>query len=154
VGLAAALVQGGLIRVVMPRLGERRALLVGLAFSVAGYVAFGAATRGWMFYAIIFPFALGGLAGPATQSLISRQVGPSEQGEIQGTLASLMSMMAIVGPLLGTNLFARFSPATASPRIPGAHFFAAACLNACGLLLAARLFARTPEAAPAALPEG
>ncbi|MEO6420995.1 MAG: MFS transporter, partial [Polyangiaceae bacterium] len=73
VGVASALVQGGLVRVVTPRLGETRTVLVGLFFSVAGYIAMGSATRGWMMYVLIFPFALGGLAGPATQAILTRE---------------------------------------------------------------------------------
>lgn len=76
--------------------------------------------------------------------VLSRQVGPSEQGELQGSLASLQSAAAIAGPLLGTALFARFAPVTARPHVPGAPFFAAAGLNAVGLGLALPLFARTP----------
>ncbi|MCC6553044.1 MAG: TCR/Tet family MFS transporter [Polyangiaceae bacterium] len=144
VGVASAVVQGGLIRLIMPRLRERRALIVGLLLNICGFIAFGLATRTWMMYATTLPFALGGISGPATQSLISREVGPSEQGEIQGSLSSLQSVTAIVGPLLATSLFARFTPEAASPRIQGAHYFAAALLNICGLLLALRLFARTP----------
>ena len=150
VGLASALVQGGMVRVLMPWLRERRALVVGLLFSAAGFAALGAATEGWMMYAFIGPFALGGLAGPAVQSLISREVAASEQGELQGSLASLASLTSIAGPLLATSLFARFSPPDADPRIPGAPFFAAACFQVAGLLLALRLFARkTAEPTPA-----
>lgn len=149
VGLSTALVQGGLIRVVMPKLRERRALMLGLVFSAIGLVGFGAATSGWMMYAIIFPFTLSGFAAPAIQSLVSREVSDSEQGEIQGSLGSLASLAAIVGPLIGTALFARFGTGAAVPRVPGVSFFAAASMSVIGLLLVMRLFARTPEAAPA-----
>ncbi len=153
VGVATATVQGGLIRVVMPRLGERRVLVTALGVSALGFLGFGFATHSWMIYAIILPFALGGLAGPATQALITGAVGPSEQGELQGSLASLSSLTAIVAPLIGTVLLARFGPATARPHIPGAPFFFAAILNFVGMLLALRLFARTSRAAAdAALP--
>lgn len=145
VGLAAALVQGGVVRMVIPRLGERRALLVALCFNIAGHVAFGLSTRGWMMYAFLFPFALGGVAAPAGRALLSREVGASEQGELQGSLGSLSSLSAVLAPLLSTSLFARFAPATATPRIPGMLFFAAALFNLVGLGLAARLFARLPE---------
>jgi DHA1 family tetracycline resistance protein-like MFS transporter len=137
-------VQGGLIRLIMPRLGERRALVLGLSVNIAGYVALALATRGWMMYAICIPFALGGLAGPAIQAILSREVGPSEQGELQGSLSSLQSLTAILGPLLATGLFARFAAPTASPRVPGATFFVAAAFNLLGMLLALRLFARMP----------
>jgi DHA1 family tetracycline resistance protein-like MFS transporter len=98
--------------------------------------------------AFLAPFALGGLAGPAIQALLSREVSASEQGELQGTLASLNSLCAIAGPILGTFLFAHFAPVTASPRIPGAAFFAAAALNVVGCLWAVRLFARMRSVVP------
>jgi DHA1 family tetracycline resistance protein-like MFS transporter len=144
VGLTAAIVQGGLIRVIMPRLGERRALLVGLTVSAVGFLAFAFATRGWMMYAILIPFALGGIAGPATQSILSREVGPSEQGELQGSLSSLQSLTGILGPLIATTLFTRFAAPSATPHLPGAPFFVAAGLNLLGMTLALRLFAKTP----------
>ncbi len=144
VGLSSAIVQGGLIRVLVPRLGERRALVLGLAVNVLGFVAFGLATRGWMMYAIVVPFALGGLANPSLQALVSRAVGPAEQGEVQGALTSIQSLTAVVAPLIGTGLYATFGPATARPHVPGAPFFLAACFHAVGLALAVRLFARPP----------
>jgi DHA1 family tetracycline resistance protein-like MFS transporter len=151
VGVSTALVQGVLIRALLPPLGERRALLLGLGLGAVGHLGFGLAQHGWVMYAMLFPFALAGLAGPATQALITREVGPSEQGELQGSLNSLAGLTAIVGPLLGTDLLARFAPATAHPRIPGAPFLAAACFSVLGLALAVRLFRRMP-AAPAPAP--
>ncbi len=145
VGLATAVVQGGLVRVVVPRLGERRALVVGLMMAVTGHTLLGLADRGWMMLAFIPPLALGGLAGPAVQAIISREVGPNEQGELQGSLNSLGGIAAIVGPIIGTTLLARFGPETASPHVPGAAFFAAAGFNLVGLLLALRLFSRAPR---------
>jgi MFS transporter, DHA1 family, tetracycline resistance protein len=144
VGVAQAVVQGGLIRVVIPWLGERRALFVGLAINIVAYVAFGVVTRGWMLYALLAPFSLGGIVGPAAQAILSREVDPSEQGEMQGSISSLQSLTAIAGPILGTQLLARFAPEGARFHIPGAPYFAAACFNAYGLLLALRFFARTP----------
>jgi DHA1 family tetracycline resistance protein-like MFS transporter len=149
VGVSTALVQGGLIRALLPRFGERRLLVGGLCIGAAGLMGYGLANRSWMIYAIIVPAALAGVAAPATQALITREVGPSEQGELQGSLASLSSLTAIAGPLIGTALLARFGAADASPHIPGAPFFFAALLNVVGLLLALRLFARLPAKAPA-----
>jgi len=142
VGLATAVVQGALVRVVVPRLGERRALLVGLLMAVTGHTLLGLASQGWMLLVFIVPLALGGLAGPAVQAIISREVGPNEQGELQGSLNSLNGIAAIVAPVIGTTLLARFGAETAAPHIPGAAFFAAAAFNALGLLLALRLFSR------------
>lgn len=144
VGVTSGVVQAGLVRVVVPRLGERRSVLLGLLFSVGSHLAFASVTQGWMMYAVIVAFAPGGITGPAAQALLSREVGASEQGELQGSLTSLQSICAVVAPLVGTYLFSRFAPVTASPRIPGAPFYAAAILSAVGLLLAARLFARLP----------
>jgi DHA1 family tetracycline resistance protein-like MFS transporter len=126
VGVMSAVVQGGLVRAVMPRLGETRAVIVGL---------------------VIIPFSLGGIAGPALQSTLSRQVPPNEQGELQGSVNSLQSVTSIVGPILGTNLLAYFGAPTAQPRIVAMPFYVAAALQCIGLALALRLFARTPKAA-------
>ncbi len=149
VGVGGAIVQGGLVGVIVPRLGERRSLLVGLSVGALGFVAFALASRGWMMYALIAPLSLGGIAGPPTQALLTREVGPSSQGELQGSLASLNSLTAIAGPILGTRLFARFASEGALPHFPGAPFVAAALLNAGAFTLALWLFARTPPAAPA-----
>jgi DHA1 family tetracycline resistance protein-like MFS transporter len=146
VGAATAVVQGGVVRMVVPRLGERRALVAGLLLGVMGHIMMGLAQRGWMILVFSVPLALGGLAGPAVQAIISREVGPRDQGELQGSLNSLAGVAAIVGPLIGTGLLARFGPPGATPRIPGAPFFASAAFIAIGLLLALRLFARSRPA--------
>ena len=147
-GCGMAIAQGVLMRRILPRLGERGTLLAGLGVGVAGYAALGLVTRGWMVYALIFVLAMSGVAGPATQALISREVGASEQGEMQGGVNSLSGLASIVGPLVGTTLLARFAPDDASPRLPGAPYYAAAALLALGLLLAVRAFARLPARGP------
>jgi DHA1 family tetracycline resistance protein-like MFS transporter len=153
VGVAMALVQGVLVRAVVPRLGEKRALLFGLAMGVLAQAGFGLADRGWVLLAVIPLLSLGGLAGPAVQAIISREVESNEQGEIQGALSSLNGIAAIAGPLIGTTLLARFSPVDASPRIQGAAFFAASMFNALGLFLAVRLLSqRTARAIGATSP--
>jgi DHA1 family tetracycline resistance protein-like MFS transporter len=154
VGVATAIVQGGLVRVAVPRLGERRALVVGLTMAVVGHLLLGLANHGWMAYAFIAPLALGGLAGPAIQAITSRSMSATEQGELQGALNGLGGLAAIVGPLIGTGLLASFGGETADPRVPGAPFFAASAFNVLGLLLALRLFmtARAPEGAGATNP--
>ena len=144
VGLGMAIVQGLLVRRIVPRLGERRALLVGLALGAAGYAAIGAAQHGWEIYVLILLLALGGIAGPAVQAIITSEVGPKEQGELQGALNSLSGMAAIIGPIIGTGLLAQFGPETATPHIPGASFYAASAFSLVGLVLAARVFATLP----------
>ncbi|HEY0272451.1 MAG TPA: MFS transporter, partial [Chitinophaga sp.] len=81
---------------------------------------------------------LGGLCGPAVQGIISTQVPPTEQGELQGALTSVMSITAIIGPPLMTNLFKWFSRPHATIFFPGAPFLAAAGCCLLSLLLAMR----------------
>ncbi len=140
VGLAAAVVQGGMTRPIVKALGESRTALLGLAATALAYIAYGSVSQGWMIYAVI-PFgALGGLATPAVQALISRHVGADEQGGVQGALTSLASVAGILGPLLAANLFAYFiRPSLATP-IPGASFYASALLTVMAMILARRAF--------------
>ncbi|GAB3333456.1 tetracycline resistance MFS efflux pump [Larkinella ripae] len=128
IGLTVAIVQGGVIRVVVPKLGPKRSVFTGLACSALGFTLFAFATQGWMMFAFMIPYALGGLAGPAVQGLISSQVPPNEQGELQGALASLASMTSIIGPLLMTHLFAYFTKPEAPVYFPGAPFLMGAVL--------------------------
>jgi DHA1 family tetracycline resistance protein-like MFS transporter len=153
VGLGAAFVQGFLVRKVVPRVGQERALFVGLAMSITGNVLLGLADRGWLLLCFVPVLALGRLAEPAVQAILSQKVFASEQGELQGALNSLMGVAAIVGPLIGTNLLATFGPETARVRVPGAPFFASATISMLGLLIAVRVIRATcPQSAPARSP--
>jgi DHA1 family tetracycline resistance protein-like MFS transporter len=138
IGLTVAIVQGGLIRIAIPKLGQRKAVFTGLTFYVIGFTLFAFASRGWMMFAFMIPYALGGLAGPAVQGLISSQVPSNEQGELQGALASLASMTSIVGPLLMTNLFAYFTKPEAPVYFPGAPFLMGAVLTLTSVFLVAK----------------
>ncbi len=146
VGLGTAVVQGGLIRYLLPRLGERRAMVFGLSLSALSFAGIGFASRGWMLLALVAPLSLGSIAGPAGQSIVSRHFGPSEQGEIQGALSSIQSFTNIIAPLLATHLYAVFGSPGSVPFVPGAPFLAGAAFQSLGLVLAARLFARLPAA--------
>ena len=86
----------------------------------------------------LVPYCLGGIAGPALQGIISNQVPANEQGELQGGLTSLMSVSAIIGPLIMNNLFAYFTSASAPFYFPGMHFIAGALMIAVGTLFAIR----------------
>lgn len=129
VGLMVAIVQGGLIRIVIPRIGQKRSVFVGLIFYTVGFFLFAIATKGWMMFLFVIPFALGGFAGPALQSIITSAVSPNEQGELQGALTSLISLTSIFGPLLMTNLFSYFSAPYAPVYFPGAPFLMGALLS-------------------------
>lgn len=109
IGLMIAFVQGFLTRILIPKLGARKAIYTGFGFSILGSLLYCFANESWMVYAIMVPFALGGLAGPAMQGIISGQVPANEQGELQGSLTSLNSVATIIGPLLMTSLFAVYT---------------------------------------------
>jgi DHA1 family tetracycline resistance protein-like MFS transporter len=128
VGLLIGGVQGGLIRVVNPWLGERRSTYIGLILYGIGLLLFGFANKSWMMFAFLIPYCLGGIAGPALQSIITGQVPPNEQGELQGALTSLMSLTTVVGPPLMTGLFAWFTSDHAPAHIPGVPFLLGAIL--------------------------
>lgn len=145
VGVMTALVQGLLIRVLIPKLGQQRAVYTGLMFYVVGYLLFAFATQGWMMFAFLVPFCMGGICGPALQGIISTQVPANEQGELQGALTSLVSATAIVGPPIMTNLFAWFSQPSAPVHFPGAPFLAGAVLTLGGMLLARQVLGATAK---------
>jgi DHA1 family tetracycline resistance protein-like MFS transporter len=149
VGLMAAIVQGGLIRWINPRLGPARSVYVGMALYAVGFALFAFATKGWMMFAFLVPYCLGGIAIPAIQGIMSAQVPASEQGELQGGLTSLVSLTSIVGPLLMTNLFAYFTGPKAPIYFPGAPFLLGSVLTITSLLLAFRALSRhVPQPAP------
>jgi MFS transporter, DHA1 family, tetracycline resistance protein len=124
VGVAVAVVQGGLIRLIIPKLGNKNAVFLGLAVYVVSFIGLAFVPQGWMVMALIVPYAFAGITGPAIQGIISGQVPPNEQGELQGGLTSLMSLAGIVGPLLMTNLFAYFTRPGAPVYFPGAPYLA------------------------------
>lgn len=138
VGFATGTVQGGLTRILIPKLGAQRSVYIGLGLYAVGFVLFAFATQGWMMFAFMVPFSLGGLAGPSLQGIISGQVPPNEQGELQGALTSLISLTSIVGPLLMTNLFAYFTVPTTPIHFAGAPFLMGAVLSLFSMLLAIR----------------
>ncbi|HXI86739.1 MAG TPA: TCR/Tet family MFS transporter [Parvularculaceae bacterium] len=108
VGLTAALVQGGLARLVIPRIGERKSAFIGVTIAMIAYLAYGLATKGWMIYAII-PFgALAGFAQPSLQGIMSRTIPANAQGELQGAVGSIAGFSMIIGPYLMTQVFAAF----------------------------------------------
>lgn len=128
VGLLVGGVQGGLVRVINPRIGNEKSVYVGLGLYALGLFLFAFATEGWMMFVFLVPYCLGGIAGPALQSIITGHVPPNEQGELQGALTSLMSATSIIGPPLMTNLFAYFTHKEAPVYFPGAAFFLGALL--------------------------
>jgi MFS transporter, DHA1 family, tetracycline resistance protein len=147
VGVFAAIVQGGLIKKLLPRLGERRMVLTGLACGATGFVGYGLAPSGPWFWACIPIMAFWGLAGPAVMSLSTRMIGPSEQGRLQGATNCLSSLANIAGPVIFTQLFNGFihtgkDSGRFGYEIPGAGFFLAASLLLAAFFLAWRIAGR------------
>ncbi|REG78277.1 TCR/Tet family MFS transporter [Algoriphagus antarcticus] len=136
VGLLVASVQGGLIRVVIPKIGQANSVYVGIALQAIGLFCFGIASAGWMLFIFLIPYCLGGISAPALQGIISSQVPDSEQGELQGALTSLLSLTAIVGPVMMNSLFSYFTSEEAPIYLPGAAFYLASILMTFSLFFA------------------
>ena len=143
VGLAVAVVQGGLIRTIIPRLGQQRSVYFGLLFYSLGFFLYAFATSTWMMFAFTAIYCMGGIAGPAIQGLISGQVPPNEQGQLQGALTSMMSLTSIIGPLMMANVFALFSGPRAPIYFPGASLALGGVLTLISALLARSSLHRT-----------
>jgi MFS transporter, DHA1 family, tetracycline resistance protein len=141
VGICAMAVQGAAIGPIVRRLGERRALLLGLGCGAIGFLIFGAAPNGPLFWLGIPVMALWGVAGAATQALMTQLVAPDQQGQLQGATSSVQSVSQLVGPFLFTLTFAYFIGAQAPVRLPGAPFLLASVLLVLSLLIAARTLA-------------
>jgi len=138
VGLMVGLVQGGLIRWVIPKFGAEKTLYIGLLLSSLGLLLFAFASNGAWMFAFIIPYTLGGIAGPALQSIMSSFAPANEQGELQGAFASLLSATTIFAPPVMTNLFAYFSKTNAPIYFPGAPFLLSSVLVLLGVWLARR----------------
>jgi DHA1 family tetracycline resistance protein-like MFS transporter len=138
IGIATAIVQGGLIRAIIPKLGQQRSVYFGLGMYALGFVLFAFASQGWMMYAFTFVYCLGGICGPAMQGIMAGTVPPNAQGELQGGFTSLMSLTSIFGPIIMSQLF-YFAASDASPvYFPGAPMILGAVLSLVSSLLARR----------------
>ncbi|MDX5321803.1 MAG: TCR/Tet family MFS transporter [Bacteroidota bacterium] len=138
VGVMSALVQGLLIRIAIPKLGQFKAIVYGFLFYILGLILFAFANQGWMLFAILVLYSLGGIAGPAIQGFMSNLVDKNEQGELQGGISATMSLSLIAGPYIMTKTYAYFANPTHEPHFPGAAFLLAAAFAALSLLLVIR----------------
>lgn len=136
VGVLVGVVQGGLIRFINPKLGNEKSIYVGLLLYTLGLVLFAFATEGWMMFAFLVPYCLGGIAGPALQSILAGHVPQNEQGELQGALTSLMSISTIIGPLIMNNLFKYFTTDNAPFHFPGVSFLLGAIFMLLSVVIA------------------
>jgi DHA1 family tetracycline resistance protein-like MFS transporter len=128
-GIGIAVVQGLLMKPILRLLGERNAVIAGLSVDVVAFVALGFVTNGWIALALTPLTALGSVAGPALQGIMSRTAADDQQGELQGTLASITAVATIAAPLIMTQTFFYFTHAGAPFYLPGAPFLLAAVLT-------------------------
>ena len=148
VGVLAIIVQGGMVRPSVKRFGERKVLLIATFISAVSFIGYAFASQPWMLPVIAVIGALGGLAGPAIQSLITKEVDESFQGEVQGALTSLQSLTSIAAPLVFTSvLFGYFTRASAPVYFPGAPFLLGGILIFVAFFIAIAVFKRWPEEA-------
>ncbi|MGC4103843.1 TCR/Tet family MFS transporter [Ferruginibacter sp.] len=136
VGLLVALVQGLLIRFINPKLGNEKSVYTGLLFYTIGLVLFAFAGQSWMMFVFLIPYCLGGIAGPALQSIMAAKVPANAQGELQGIITSIMCITAIFGPPLMNNLFSFFTHDKAPVHFPGVAFLLGAVFMLSSALVA------------------
>ena len=129
-GTIMAASQAIVLRFLVPRIGERRAALMGIAIAAIGYVGYSTASAGWMMFAWLATWLFGAVVMPSSNALLTHRVPANAQGELQGAVASLFSLSSIVGPPLMSHLFSRFAAPDAPVHLPGAAFVAAAVLAA------------------------
>lgn len=135
VGVLVAFVQGFLVRIVNPKIGNQNAVLIGLALYTIGLLAFGLAPTGFYMMMAIIPYCLGGINGPAMQSIMTSSVPANSQGELQGTITSVQSITSIIGPLMMAGIFNHFTTKSAY-YFPGAAFVTGAILVFIALIIA------------------
>ena len=135
IGILMVFSQGYLIRIVIPALGMRWAGLVGLSFTITAFLGYALSQTPTMAYMFMIAGALGGLAGPAMSGIASSQVGPAQQGELQGAIGSVGSLTNIISPLMMTIVFGIYTAPDAPFYFPGAPFILAAILTMMSLSL-------------------
>ena len=143
-GIMMAIVQGGLIRLVLRRVGDRRTVIYGHVFDIFAFGLIATVTSGPVALILTPIAALGALITPALQGIMSRAVEDDAQGELQGVLTSVHALAMIVSPLLMTSVFATFTRDPSTLYFPGAPFVVSLLLMLLGLLIFLR--ARPVEA--------
>ncbi|NCD71729.1 TCR/Tet family MFS transporter [Mucilaginibacter agri] len=147
IGVLLVSIQGGLIRIIIPKFGQKRSIVAGIMFYAVGLVLIAFAGYGWMMYLFMIPYCLGGISGPALQGIITEKVAANEQGELQGALTSLVSVTTIIGPLLMTSIFHHFTRKDGSLYFPGAPYLLGSILMLISMFIAIRSFKNQREKA-------
>lgn len=146
-GVANIIVQAALVGPVVKRIGERGALLIGLGSGAVGFLIYALAWTPWVYWCGLPVFALIGFTQPGLQGLMTRRVGPSEQGRLQGANASIMGLTGLIGPALYTAIFAFAVQHEAILHLPGLPIFIAAAAMFAALAIAIQIARPTPSIA-------
>jgi MFS transporter, DHA1 family, tetracycline resistance protein len=136
VGLLVGGVQAGLTRVLNPKIGNEKSIYFGLILYSIGMLCFAFATQSWMMYVFLIPYCLGGISGPALQSVMASGVPGNQQGELQGSLTGVASATTIIGPPIMTNVFGYFAGKSAPVYFPGAPFILGAIFMIASTIIA------------------
>ncbi|MVT10669.1 TCR/Tet family MFS transporter [Chitinophaga tropicalis] len=148
VGVLVGAVQAGLTRTINPKIGNEKSIYLGLSLYTLGLILFAFATEGWMMFAFLIPYCLGGICGPSLQSVISGHVPANQQGELQGALTSLMSLTTVIGPLIMNNSFAYFTTDKAPFHFPGIHFLIGAVCMLLSIIITKKVLSREKKEQP------
>jgi DHA1 family tetracycline resistance protein-like MFS transporter len=148
VGVLVGGVQAGLTRLIIPKIGNEKSIYLGLSLYTLGLVLFAFATQGWMMFAFLIPYCLGGICGPSLQSVISGHVPSNQQGELQGALTSLMSLTTIIGPLIMNSTFSFFTSDKAPFYFPGIHFLIGAVCMLLSIIITSKVLSREKKKRP------
>lgn len=140
-GVGIAVVQGLLIKPIIDRIGERKAVILGLSIDVLAFIMLGFVTNGWVALALTPLTALGSVAGPALQGIMSRTAYDDQQGELQGAMTSINAVATIIAPLMVTQTFWYFTETGAPVYLPGAPFLLSAVLT----IFCIAVFVQTPR---------
>ena len=147
VGVMSVIVQGGLLRIVIPKFGPVRCAYFGITATIVAFVGVATAGSSAALFFWCGMSSLGGLAAPSVNSILSNQVAADSQGELQGIMASVSSVAMIVGPLLLTQTFTYFTSDSAPLYLPGSAFWVAAILTSAALIIFFQQIRRLPNPA-------
>lgn len=147
VGVMSVIVQGGLLRIVIPKFGPVRCAYFGVTATILAFVGVATAGSSAALYFWCGVSSLGGLAGPSVNSILSNQVAADSQGELQGIMASVSSVAMVVGPLLLTQTFSYFTSDSTTLYLPGSAFWVAALLTLAALIIFFQQIRRLPNPA-------
>jgi DHA1 family tetracycline resistance protein-like MFS transporter len=146
VGITIALVEGVLIRFIIPKIGEKKSVYFGYVMAAIGFTGFAFADTSLAMMLWIIPWSLMGIAGPALRAIIANQVPDDQQGELSGAIASMVSLTAIFSPLIMTQTFGYFASKASPVYFPGAPFILAAGMIVVAILVVRRVTSRRVSA--------